>query len=343
MCGKATCEEFREEVCLTRLKPPYVCNGCDDLRRCSLEKSLYKAADAQKTSEKKLSESRRGIFTTPEELSRINKLVTPLILRGNSVHQIYANHSDELMCSERTLYNYIEDCLLDVKSIDLPRKVRYRPRRKKREFKIDKGCYINRNYELYQAYMTKNPDIRAVQMDTMIGQAGGKVLLTIHFPETSFMLAYLREANTARSVREVFNHLYYRLGDKLFEKLFSVILTDRGSGFSNPTAIKKAPGGLPRTKVFYCDPSSPYQKGALEVNHEMIRRILPKGSSFDHLEQEDVTLMMNHINSYRRARLNDKTPFEAFAFYYGTDTLGRLGCQPVEPDDVLLRRRLLAK
>ena len=54
------------------------------------------------------------------------------------------------------------------------------------------------------------------------------------------------------------------------------------------------------TNVFYCNPSAPYQKGACEVNHELIRRILTKGSSFDDLTQKDIFLMMDHINSYKR-------------------------------------------
>ncbi len=180
-------------------------------------------------------------------------------------------------------------------------------------------------------------------MDTVIEAIGGKVLLTIHLSHTSFMLAFIRESNTARTVTEIFNRLYYRLGTPLFEKLFPVILTDRGSEFSNPSTIEHAPGGRPRTKVFYCDPSSPYQKGALEVNHEMIRRILPKGSSFDHLEQQDIDLMMCHINSYRRAKLNNKTPFEAFEFIYGKEPLEKMGYHSVADNDVLLRRKLLLK
>jgi IS30 family transposase len=49
---------------------------------------------------------------------------------------------------------------------------------------------------------------------------------------------------------------------------------------------------------FYCDPCSPYQKGAFEVNHELIRRVIPKGASLDSYTQEDINKMMNHINSY---------------------------------------------
>ena len=43
-----------------------------------------------------------------------------------------------------------------------------------------------------------------------------------------------------------------------------------------------------RTQIFYCHPSSPYQKGSCEVNHELLRRILPKGTSFDDLTQKKI-------------------------------------------------------
>ena len=115
-------------------------------------------------------------------------------------------------------------------------------------------------------------------MDSVIGNKGGKVLLTIHFVNTSFMIAFLRITNTSQSVIDVFNQLYELLGKEIFKKLFPVILTDNGSEFSNPKAIEFAPDGTRRTSVFYCDPSAPYQKGSIEVNHELIRRILPKGT-----------------------------------------------------------------
>ena len=94
------------------------------------------------------------------------------------------------------------------------------------------------------------------------------------------------------------------LGAKTFNKLFPVILTDNGSEFSNPKEIeyRDAVPSL-RTKVFYCDPSSPYQKGACEVNHELIR--------------------------------------DAFSFYYGEDLLKKLGCSPVAAENIILKPKLL--
>ena len=178
----------------------------------------------------------------------------------------------------------------------------------------------------------------------MIGRVGGKCLLTIHFVESSLMLAFLRDANTSASVIEIINLLDEVLGSKTFNSLFPVILTDNGSEFSNPKEIEKR-STIPcnRTKIFYCDPSAPYQKGACEVNHELIRRILPKGSSFDELTQQDITLMMNHINSYKRKKLNNRSPYETFSFYYGEDVLKRLGCSPVAAENIILKPKLLKK
>ena len=47
-----------------------------------------------------------------------------------------------------------------------------------------------------------------------------------------------------------------------------------------------------RTRIFYCDPSAPYQKGSAERNHEFIRCFLPKGTDLAPYSQEDICLMM---------------------------------------------------
>lgn len=78
-----------------------------------------------------------------------------------------------------------------------------------------------------------------MQMDSVIGRVGRKCLLTIHFVETSFMLAFLRDANTSASVIQIINLLDQTLGSKTFDRLFPVILTDNGSEFSNPKAIEQ--------------------------------------------------------------------------------------------------------
>lgn len=345
LCGYCNdiCTKFEEEICISVFKPPYVCNGCEQFNKCTLKKLLYDATDAHTTYSSNISEARSGVLSSEDELRRLNAIISPLVKKGQSVHQIYATHVDELMCSEKTIYNYIDASLFDIRNIDLPRKVKYRPRYKKPEFKVDKGCRIGRNYQDFLAFIGENPDLPTVQMDTLIGSRGGKVLLTVHFVQTSLMLAFLRERNTSQSVIDIFATLRITLGASAFKRLFPVILTDNGSEFSNPKAVEYGPDGLLQTRIYYCDPSSPHQKGAIEVNHELIRRVLPKGSSFDSLTQEDISLMMNHINSYKRKKLNDRNPYEAFSFYYGEVILHQLGCIPVAAENIILKPRLLRK
>ena len=344
----SNCNEYIEEICTARFRVPYVCNGCETISKCSLLKNIYDAEHAHLKSHEVITQSRSGLCVSEEEISRLNKIISPLIQNGQSVNQVYINHEDELMCSEKTIYNYIDACMFDVRNIDLPRKVKFRERYKKPEFKVDKGCRIGRNYEAFTSYMEKNPDTPVVQMDSVIGSKGGKCLLTIHFVECSLMLAFLRDANTSKSVIDIYNQLEQELGEKYFDELFQVILTDNGSEFSNPKEIEyrehPSPGRrYQRTSVYYCDAGSPYQKGACEVNHELIRRVLPKGTSFDKLTQEDVNLMMNHINSYKRKKLNNRSPYETFSFYHGEEVLKKLGCEPVAAGDILLKPILLKK
>ena len=340
------CPDFVEEVCAVRFHVPYVCNACPTIDKCTLLKTFYDAEKAHLKSHEVISESRSGLSTSEEEIKRLNRIISPLVRQGHSIHEIYVTHQDELMCSEKTIYNYIDDCLLEVRNIDLPRKVRFRARRKKPEFKVDKGCRIGRSYKDFEAFMEKNPDTAVVQMDSVIGTVGGKCLLTIHFVESSLMLAFLRDANTSQSVIDIYDKLDATLGAKLFDKLFPVIVTDNGSEFSNPKKIEyreHAPAGSSylRARVFYCDAGCPYQKGAIEVNHELIRRVLPKGSSFDNLTQADISRMMDHINSYKRKKLNDRSPYETFSFHYGEEVLKLLGCTPVAAEDILLKPTLL--
>lgn len=344
----SNCEDFIREICTARFRPPYVCNGCETIGKCTLLKTIYDAEHAHVKAHNVISESRSGLCVSEDEIARLNAIISPLVKQGQSINQIYIEHENELMCSEKTIYNYIDACLFDVRNIDLPRKVKFRERYKKPEFKVDKGCRIGRNYQDCIKFKEKNPDFAEIQMDSVIGIKGGKCLLTIHFVESSLMLAFLRDANTSQSVIDIFNGLDKVLGETLFNDLFPYILTDNGSEFSNPKAIeyRKNPSGIStmhRTNVFYCDAGCPYQKGACEVNHELIRRIIPKETSMDHLTQEDIFLMMNHINSYKRKKLNNRSPYETFSFLHGEDVLEALGCRKVTAKDIMLKPALLKK
>ena len=287
------CEYFKEDICDKLSSTPYVCNGCNDRNKCTLTKRFYSAKTAQKDYKELLIDSRVGIENSPEEVKVIDEIITPLINQGQSIHHIHANNKDTIMVSEKTLYKYIEDGALSVNNIDLPRKVRYRERKKAQMgYKVDKACLEGRRYSDYLKFLKEHKDISIVQMDTVEGRRGGKVLLTIHFVDTSFMLMLLRDANNSKSVSEWFKWIYDAVGPKEYKTLLFLILTDNGSEFSDPVKIERVNGKDKLSNVFYCYPYSAFLKPEIENNHELIRRIIPKGSSMDHLTQADIQLVL---------------------------------------------------
>lgn len=345
-CNIQNCSEFKEEKCSLLNKPPYVCNGCKKRIHCTLTKHFYDSIYSHNEYKDNLSEVRSGVYIEKEEIDNLNNILVPLICeQGQSIHQAIINNKNKIMYSEKTIYKLIDSGILNIKNMDLPRKVRFRTRRKETTvYKVDKQCLENRRYEDFQKYMEENPDTTIVQMDSVEGKKGGKVLLTIHFVNCSFMLAFIREHNDAQSVIDIFNDLQGILGIDKFNELFPVILTDNGSEFSNPNEIEfDMETGEQRTQIFYCHPSSPHEKGSCEVNHELLRRILPKGTSFDNLTQDDIILLMSHVNSYKRKKLNNVSPYKMFSTIYGKETIDKLGIQKIEPNDVSLSPKLLKK
>ena len=337
------CSDFSLKSCRKLMSAPYVCNGCNERHSCHLERQIYDAKASQKAYEETLSQSRQGFALSYEELQRLDEIVSPLIRQGQSIHHICQSNADLIMCDEKTIYNYIDAGLLSVNNIDLPRKVRYRVRKKKRPVHVDKKCFVGRTYEFFTEFLAACPDTSVTEMDSVEGRKGGKVLLTVYFRNCELMLAFLRDANTARSVTKVFNHLDQILGRESFSTLFPVILTDRGSEFSDPLSIECDENGELRTRIFYCDPQRSDQKGGCEVTHEMIRRILPKGKSFDHLTQKDIELMMSHINSYKRKKLGNQSPYQLFSSFYGEELLHRLHILQIPPNEINLTPKLLNK
>lgn len=336
------CDDYYKQYCHQLQTPPYVCNGCDLRNKCTLEKHIYSAAAAYKEYEETRSESRSGISISQVEAIQLDNLFSPLIVKGQSIHHICVTQPSSVMFSEKTIYNYVDAGLFTAKNIDLPRKVRYRARKSLHDsFKVDKSCRIGRTLEDYNTFLEGCPDCPVVELDSVEGRKGGKVLLTIHFVKTEFMLAFLRDRNTAASVFEIFERLYLKLRPDVFMKIFPVLLADNGSEFSDPLSIEMDAENNLRTRVFYCDPSAPYQKGSAENNHEFIRRILPKGTSFDSLTQQKIDLMMNNINSYHRTNLGNHSPYEMFRLFYGQVILDTLGAKYISPNDIILRPELL--
>ena len=352
------CEDFKQKVCEKLGYAPYVCNGCDKQMRCPLRKRYYIADAAQTNYRGTLTESRRGTHVTDAERADMSKaLLEPVKIGKQSIGMVMAASKENFHnFSERTVYRLANSGLLSIGRSDL---VQACSRRKRKTItnhtvtKTDAKCRVGRTYEEYLTFLGLNFGIQTVELDTVIGSIGGKVLFTMMFP-CGLMIAFLRESNTSQTCTRIFNMIQNITGTEFFKILFPAILTDNGPEFSDPKMIeffRVDPEHNPtklerRTFVFFCDPYNSQQKPHVERNHEEIRRILVKGSSFDMLTQADINLMLSHVNSAPRASLEWKTPYDAFVSFYGERGrvfLEELGIRRINAESVILDPILLGE
>jgi len=337
------CDKFVLESCITTQRAPFVCNACYKKAQCRMGKYFYKAITANRQYKTTLSSAREGINMSQEQLQSLDEMITPLIHQGQSLYHITGTHND-IPCSVRTLYSYIERKVLSFSNIDLPRKVKYKPRKVSKPATKDPSWLEGRTYQDFCMYLETYPDTRVVEMDTVVGCEGSrKVLLTLYFRNTKCMLIYLLPDKSQNSVLKVFNQLEQILTTYGFAEAFPVILTDRGTEFSNPILLETGMDSAMRTSIYYCDPMASSQKAGIEKNHEYIRYICPKGSSFDELEQKDISLIMNHINNAARPSLNGCTPFQLASLLLNKNVINAFGLCPVEPETVVLKPYLIKK
>ena len=329
--------------------PPYVCNTCGRAAGCAFQKWHYLPDSAHRNYRRVLVSSRDGFNLSEKELARINEIVARGTALGQSIHHILLANADEMTVSEKTLYRLVNSGMLMVRRHHLrmaarrkPRAAKLKERGKARERRIDRQCTAGRTREDFEAFVASKGGADVVEIDSVLGPKGSsKVLLTVNFNSCGLMLAFIRDANTARSVVDVLDRLEARLGAPLFRRLFPVLLTDNGSEFTNPAMMERGVDGAERTRVFYCHPYSASEKPHVENNHENLRKIFEKGLSFDRAGQDDVDLAVWHVNSMIRKEYGDRTAFERFRERYGAKAVRLLGLRLIPADQVCLTPKLL--
>ena len=313
------CGKYVSRACHKFDRAPYVCNNCPEKKLCVKDKYIYSAKHADAAVSRRRSESRKGVRITDVQKAEMDDLITKLVKKGQPLTHIYAEHEAEMPVCLRTLYNYIDEGELTIRNIDLRRKTGYKQRKKGRQPSLGfanmefRQCRTYADFEY--AMKVQYTEDEVVEMDTVKGvREQGKRLLTMIFRKNNVMLLFLMPDGKAESVKRVFDYLEAGLGIDVFRRLFPIILTDNGSEFKRVDDLELTPeeDGLLtyRTHLYYCDPMASWQKGCIEKNHEFIRYAIPKKKSLNPYTQEDITLLMNHINSIKRPGLGNKCPYE---------------------------------
>lgn len=317
------CPDFILFTCSRRDRSPGACNGCSSYSYCRHDKYRYNASDAQKVYKDTLVDSRQGVNLTTDEVKQMAAIIKPLLDRGLSLYVITQMHP-ELNVSERSLYTYINDGIFSIAGItnmDLRRKVSRKPPKvrhneiKKRQ---DRSYLKGREYKDYSNFIEENPHAHIVQMDTIYNDiSNGPYIQTFKFIEYGFLFAVYHDSKTSEDMINGINQLDNILGEELFNQNVQVLLTDRGPEFQKAELMENREDSTRRTRVFYCDPMQSCQKGSLENMHVELRYILPKETDLKELglhSQEDLNLVLSHINSYSRKSLHDKSPIEMMEF-----------------------------
>ena len=346
-CGRkicpSACNEFEKPSCNRRDKSPGACNKCEDSPKCHLDKYFYSAIKADEEYHLDLIDFREGINITTMERTEIANIIVPLLKQGQSVHQILSAHK-EITQSERTIYHYIESGVFKEFGIDnfsLKEQVNRKQFRRKYKKRKERANFEGRKYEDFWKFRSENPETPVTEMDTVYNSPHGPYLQTFMFEKASFMIGFLHNERTCESMSASLDSLQNKLGIRLFSKLFSLLLTDRGSEFEKHQMFELDKSGNTRLSIFYCDPMQSSQKPHVENNHNYVRDIIPNRYPIDTLTQEDVNLMFSHINCTPRRSLGDRTPYELFCFLYGKEAAKLLDINEIKRDDVILKPSLI--
>jgi len=331
-----------DKRCPRLLKSPFVCNPCDKRRkRCGFQKQLYIAGKAHAEYESLLSEAREGIPLSKEAFWEADAIIAAGMKKGQRLYHIM--ETNDVGFSKSSAYRNLHRGYLSVGKLDFPRVVKFKARRQYRADSVPKAVRVSRTYNDFLSFVEENDVKSWVEMDTIIGRQGGKVIMTFHFTFCDFMFGILLENKTADEVAVKVRSLKIDLdiADISFGDVFPLLLTDNGGEFSNVFAFTENLDGETEANLFFCDPYRSCQKPKVEKNHTLFRDIVPKGNSFDHFTQETVNLIFSHVNGVKRKVLNGKTPYEMFAFVYGYVIPTILGIQEIPAADIIQSPKLL--
>lgn len=338
-----TCKNIEYKLCPKLAISPHNCNGCTTKNGCRYVKHYYNAREAHEAFKSNLSNSRKGLHYNEREFTILSNVLCPLIIRSKSVyHAINAvNNSFNSVFKLQTIYKQIERKQLPIKPSDLPRS-RKRNKNKNTKDSSYKRNIENHTYEDYGKYKKGNTDACETQMDTVEGikENNAPVILTLEIVPINFLFMFKIDSQTIDYVVQALNDFKNIIGIDNFDKIMEILLTDNGKEFIDIGKINSVSSNI---NIFYCHPYSSFEKGSIENNHELIRRVIPKGVSLKPYTQKELNLLCSHINSLFRESLNGKCPFDLIDNYIPINTISELGLNKINPMDVCLIPELLGE
>ena len=141
--------------------------------------------------------------------------------------------------------------------------------------------------------------------DLILGKGGRSAIATLVERQTRFtMLIQLPQGRTAESVRAALTESIQRLPQALRRTL----TWDQGKEMASHARFTIDSN----VQVYFCDPSSPRQRGTSENTNGLLRQYFPKGDDLARYNQADLDQVADELNGRPRQTLTWMKPSEAF-------------------------------
>lgn len=212
--------------------------------------------------------------------------------------------NDKPMVSTKTLYNYIDQCKLSVRNIDLPMKTKLntKTKRVRKHRRILGKSIAERPMEVENRL-----EFGHWEIDTVEGmKSDDNALLTLVERKTRNYYVIKLDDQDHDSVDYAMNQIQHSFGD-LFPKVFKTITSDNGSEFSNLQACLKD-----ITDVYFARPYASYERGSNERHNGLLRRYIPKGNAISDYSRKAIKRIYQTLNNLPRRILNYEQPAIAF-------------------------------
>lgn len=206
----------------------------------------------------------------------------------------------------KTLYNYIDLCIINVKNIDLPLRVKLK--RKQRIIRKNRRIY-GESIENRPEFINERKEFAHWEIDTVVGtRESSPVFLTLDERVTRQRFVVKIDSRSSEAVNAGMRKIISQFGDKA-PKIFKSITSDNGSEFSN---LKEA---VPFADIYYAHPYSSFERGTNEKQNSLLRRFFPKGKRLDDVSDEAVSSAQDWINNLPRKIFNYSSSNDLFMEY----------------------------
>ena len=211
---------------------------------------------------------------------------------------------NEMVCT-KTLYNYIDAGLMNVKNIDLNIKVKisHKSRKCRKNSRI-----MGESIEKRPEKVNERNEFGHWEIDTVVGTKNrSAVLLTLVERVTRQLITMKIPSRSSEAVSEAMKKITSQFGDKAY-KTFKSITADNGSEFATLTNT------VPFSDVYFTHPYSSFERGTNEKQNSMLRRFFPKNQSLNNVSDQAIKAAQDWINTL---------PRKIFDYYCSNDLFQR--------------------